>query len=84
MREPDRFYSLKEIVELGIFGKVSESHLRRVANLQRVDRRRYQGRIRLSWSTVDSYPAFVNEGGRWGMYRSEILEHQARKRGGLR
>lgn len=80
----DRFLTLREIVDLGLFGKISESHLRRVAGLQRVDRRRYSKRIRISWSTVDSYPPFVNEGGRWGLYESQVLEHRERKLGGLR
>lgn len=77
--QPDPFYTLRELVELRVFGKKSVSHLRRVAQLQRVDRRRYTAKIRMSWGVVDSYPQFVMEGGEWGLYESQIAEHRAWK-----
>jgi hypothetical protein len=83
MKKPtiDPFYTLRDLVEMGVFGTKSVRHLRRVAQHQRIDPRTYESKFEMSLAAAHSYPKFTTEGGRWGLYASQIEEHRMRKQG---
>lgn len=74
----DRFYTLRELATERVFPQ-SQSHLRRVAQLQQKDQATFEGKVRMSWVAVNSFPRFTSLGGRWGLYASQIEQHRREK-----
>lgn len=74
------FYTLQDIVDMRVFGTKSFRTLQEVARLQTKDPRRYKAKLPMSWQAIHTYPRFVKEGGRWGLYASQIEVHRRKKR----